>query len=140
MDVIVIWGILGLPWWLSSKESACQCRRHRFDPWDGKISWRKEWQTTPVFLPENSRRQRSLAGYTPWGCKELDTTERLSINTETLSSFHQIRTQEICSTEEGSLWAMLIPWSWTSSLLNCKKYVIYELPILWCFVTAAQMD
>ena len=50
MDVIVIWGILGLPWWLSSKESACQCRRHRFDPWDGKIPWRREWQSTPVFL------------------------------------------------------------------------------------------
>ena len=26
-----------LPWWLSGKESACQCRRHRFDPWSGKI-------------------------------------------------------------------------------------------------------
>ena len=78
MDVTVIWGILGLPWWLSSKESACQCRRHRLDPWDGKISCRKEWQTTPVFLPENSHRQRSLAGYTPWGCKKLDMTQQLN--------------------------------------------------------------
>ena len=33
---------LRLPWWLSGKESACQCRRHRFDPWVGKIPWRKE--------------------------------------------------------------------------------------------------
>ena len=43
-----------LPWWLSGKESACQCRRHRrrgFDPWVGKIPWRKKWQPTPVFLP-----------------------------------------------------------------------------------------
>ena len=33
------------------KESACQCRRPRFDPWVGKIPWRKKWQATPVFLP-----------------------------------------------------------------------------------------
>ena len=78
MDVTVIWGILGLPWWLSSKESTCQCRRHRLDPWDGKISCRKEWQTTPVFLLENSHRQRSLVGYTPWGCKKLDMTQQLN--------------------------------------------------------------
>ena len=44
-------GKQGLPRWLSCKESACQCRRHRFDPWIGKISWRRKWQPTPVFLP-----------------------------------------------------------------------------------------
>ena len=51
-----------LPWWLSGKESACQCRRCRFDPWVGKISWRRKWQPTPVFLPGKSQGQRSLAG------------------------------------------------------------------------------
>ena len=40
-----------------------------------KIPWRRKWQTTPVFLPEKFYRQRILAGYSPWGCKELDTTE-----------------------------------------------------------------
>ena len=38
---------LGLPWWLSGKESACQCprcRRHKFNPWVGKIPWRRKWQ------------------------------------------------------------------------------------------------
>ena len=40
-----------LPWWLSSKESACQGRRRRFDPWVGKIPWRRKWQPTPGFLP-----------------------------------------------------------------------------------------
>ena len=63
---------LGLPWRLSSKDSTCQCRRCGFDSWVGKISWRREWQPTPVFLPEESHGQRSLAGYSPWGCKELD--------------------------------------------------------------------
>ena len=45
--------IHGLPRWLSDKESPCQCRRHRFDPWVRKISSKRKWQTTLVFLPEN---------------------------------------------------------------------------------------
>ena len=44
----------GLPWWLSGKDSACQCRRHGFDPWVWKIPWRRNWQPTPVFLPGKS--------------------------------------------------------------------------------------
>ena len=57
----------GLSQWLSGKESACQCRRHKFDPWVRKIPWRRKWQPTPVFLPGKSHRQRSLAGYTVHG-------------------------------------------------------------------------
>ena len=55
--------------WLSGKESTCQCRRRRrlkFDPWVGKILWRRKWQPTPVFLLGESHGQRSLAGYSPW--------------------------------------------------------------------------
>ena len=44
----------GLPRWLGSKESACQCKRIRFDPWVGKIPWRRAWQPIPVFLPRES--------------------------------------------------------------------------------------
>ena len=46
-----------------------------FHPWVRKIPWRRKWQPTPVFLPGKSHRQRSLVGYSPWGHKELDTTE-----------------------------------------------------------------
>ena len=61
---------------LSSKESACQYRRHGFfDPWIRKIPWSKIWQSTPQFLHGASHRQRTLAGYSPWGCKESSTTE-----------------------------------------------------------------
>ena len=63
---------------LSDKESACQCRRHRrhrFDPWVGKIPWSRKWQSTPVFLPGKSHGQKSLVGYSPWGHKELDMTD-----------------------------------------------------------------
>ena len=59
--------LTGLPCWLSGKESACLCRRYRFDLWVRKIPWRREQQPSPVFLPGNFRGQRSLAGYSPWG-------------------------------------------------------------------------
>ena len=68
----------GLPRWCRGKESACQCRRRGFDPWLRKIPWRRKWQPTPVFLPGKSRGQRSLAGDSPWGCKEQEMTESLS--------------------------------------------------------------
>ena len=47
----------------------------QFNLWAGKIPWRRKWQPTPVFLPGEYHEQRSLAGFSPWGCKELDTTE-----------------------------------------------------------------
>ena len=43
-----------------------------------KIPWRREWLPTPVFLPGEFHGQRSLVGYSPWGCNESDTTERLT--------------------------------------------------------------
>ena len=49
----------------SGKEPACQSRRHkrlRFDPWVGKIPWRRTWQPTPVFFPGESLGQKSPAG------------------------------------------------------------------------------
>ena len=64
----------GLPWWLSSKEFAWQFRRCRFDPWIGKIPWRRKWQPTPVFLPGRSHGQRNLRGYSLWALKESDPT------------------------------------------------------------------
>ena len=45
------------------------------DPWVRKIPWRREWLPTPVFLPGEFHGQRSLVGYSPWGHKELDTTD-----------------------------------------------------------------
>ena len=68
---------LGFPMWLSGKEPTCQCGRQRsrvFGPWVRKISWRRKWQPTPVFLPGESHGQRSLVGYSPRGHKGSDTT------------------------------------------------------------------
>ena len=54
-----------------------RCRTRWFDHWVEKIPWRGEGQPAPVFLPGESHGQRSLVGYSPWGQKESDTTERL---------------------------------------------------------------
>ena len=57
---------VGFPGGASDKEPTCQCRldvRDRLDPWVGRISWRRMWQPTPVFLPGESPGQRILAGY-----------------------------------------------------------------------------
>ena len=73
-----VWERRGFPGAASGKEPACQCRkckRSRFNPWVGKIPWRRKWQPTPVFLPGESHGQRSLVGYNPEGRKESDRTE-----------------------------------------------------------------
>ena len=75
--------------WLSGKESACHCRRHGFNPWVGKIPWRRKWQSTPVLLPGKSHRQRSLVGYSPWARTESDMTERLHFLKFPASGFQQ---------------------------------------------------
>ena len=49
-----------------------------FDPWLGKTPWRRKWQPAPVLLPGKSYGWRSLVGYSQWGHKELDVTERLN--------------------------------------------------------------
>ena len=51
-----------------------QQRGTKDDPWVGKIPWRRKRQPTPVFLPGKSHGQRSLAGYSLWGCKESEQT------------------------------------------------------------------
>ena len=69
-----------------------QFRRPRFDSWVRKISWRRKWQPTPVFLPRKSHGWRSLVGYSPWGHKESDT----------MSNFME---------EVSSILAWRIPWT-----------------------------
>jgi hypothetical protein len=64
--------------WATELNWTEQCRRPGFDLWVRKILWKREWLPTPVFLPGEFRGQRSLAGYSTRGCKESDTTERLT--------------------------------------------------------------
>ena len=65
----------GLPRWLNWERIHPQCGRPGFDPWVGKIPWRREWLPTPAFWP---RKFHGL--YSPWDCKKSDTTEQLSLS------------------------------------------------------------
>ena len=109
---------LRLPWWLSDKESSCQYRRHGFDPWVGKIPWRRAWQPTPVFLPGESHGQRSPVGYSPRGHKESDTTKRLNNNSKT-------ETQGLwlprLSREAQGSWGGIPGWLFPSTCLHRDK-------------------
>ena len=89
-----------LPWWLRQrlpamretqvrslgqedpleKEVEAPCWRPGFNPWVRKISWRRKWQATPVFLPGKSHGWRNLGGHSPWGHKEMDMTEKLHLH------------------------------------------------------------
>ena len=65
-----------------SWDSACHCRRHkrhRFGPWVRKMPWRRAWQPTLEFLPGESHRQRSLAGYSSWGSQSRTQLKQLSM-------------------------------------------------------------
>ena len=60
----------GFPGDLPDKESACNAGDLDFNPWVGKIAWRREWLPTPLFFPGELRGQRNLVGYGPPGHKE----------------------------------------------------------------------
>ena len=88
-----------LPCQLSGKESTWQCRRYGFDPWVGKIPWKRKWQPTPVFLPGKSHGQWSLAGCSLWGYKELNTTYLVNNN----KIYHRGQTGYLESKEKDSV-------------------------------------
>ena len=67
---------MGFPGGSAGKESTCNAGGMGSIPGQ-EDPWRRKWQSTPVFLPGKSHGQRSLAGYSPWGRKESDKTERL---------------------------------------------------------------
>ena len=75
--------------WLSGKESTCQLRRCRFDPWIKKIPRRRKWQPTLIPLPGKIPGQRSLVHYSPWGLEKSDTTQQLNNNNSFPHCVHQ---------------------------------------------------
>ena len=91
-----------------------QCWRPRFDPYIGNIPWRREWQPDPVFMPGKSHGQRSPAGYSPRGHKELDTTEQLSTQIIQIRSRRKWRGTRFC------------PIPAVSTLHHCVLLIIVE--------------
>ena len=80
---------LPIPGCLALDEWSRHCdylRKPKFNPWFGKIPWRREWQPAPVLLPRKFHGQRSLVGYSPWGCKQLDMTDQPSTRVKVYKS------------------------------------------------------
>ena len=61
--------------WIKDLPVMQEMGRHGFNPWVGKIPWRKKWQLSPVFLSGESGEQRNLVGYSPRGLQDSDMTE-----------------------------------------------------------------
>ena len=83
-------------------------------PGSGKIPWRRKWQPAPVFLPEESHGQRNLAGYSPWGCKESDMTERLHFTTMLETGVRSLGGEDPLEKEmatHSGVLAWEIPWT-----------------------------
>ena len=70
-NIVMLWSWLGLPWWFSGKESACQCKRYGFNPWVGKNPWRRKWYLTPVFLSGKSHGQKEPGGLQSVGSQRV---------------------------------------------------------------------
>ena len=87
-----------------------------FNPWVGKIPWRRQWQPTPVFLPGESHGQRSLVGCSPWAYKVSDSSEQLSTQ-QRKSVQHRSCFKDWESKETILLWAL----SLKTSIFNLKE-------------------
>ena len=91
---------------LSLMAQCLQCWRLEVNPWVLEDPLEEEMATTPVFLSGESHGQRSLVGYSPWGHKELDTTEqfKLGIHDDAVRHF-----SSFCVTSESHFIAVLLP-------------------------------
>ena len=74
-----MYGVILLPCWLRWWRICLKCRRPTFHPWVRKIPLEEEMSANSIFLPGESHKQRSLEGYSPWGRRELDLSERLTL-------------------------------------------------------------
>ena len=103
--------------------------RPRFDPWVRKIPWSRKWQPTPVFLPRESHRQRSMASWSPWGCKELDKTERLTLSLSLFSAC----TIQLCALNQVQVARKFQNPSQTQEAMTVVSWIMVYLSIyLFC--------
>ena len=76
----------GFPYGSDVKRICLRYSRPGFNCWVRKLPWRREWLSSLIFLPGLFHGQRSLAGYSPWGHKESNTTEPITLKLFTLKS------------------------------------------------------
>ena len=109
---------LGFPGDSDGKGSACNAGRPEFDHWVRKIPWKREWHPTPLFLPGEFHGQRRLAVYSPWDCKESDTTEWL-----------------ICIHTQVQTLRLNLPFAWDTLI----TFFISHLAVLDLFTTVPSL-
>ena len=105
---------LGFPGGAGGKASVCQFRRHKrpgFDLWVWNIPWKWERLPSPVFLPGKSQGQRRLVGYSPWGHKESDRTEGLTLSLVVVVSTYKRLLYKIKKAEHQRIDAFKL-WCW----------------------------
>ena len=124
----LVW--IGLPLWLSGKESACQCRRHWFHLWLGRSPGERNGSLSSVLAWEIPWTEEP-GGHSPWGHKESDTTEWLNNNNWIISfnslnssrmwvlAFFSNKDQSSCPQLQAFKWQTL---NWTQGLANCKTH------------------
>ena len=103
---------VGLLWCLRQQRTCLQYRRPGFDLQLGKVSWRREYLLTPVFLPGELHGQRSLVGYSPWGYTESDMVEQLTLSLSNV----KVRTG----------------WSWKVNILVPMMVIFHYKLISYC--------
>ena len=123
---------MGFPGGLEVKASAWNAGDPGLIPGSGRSPGEGKWQPTPVFLPGESHGGRSLVGYSPWGLKELDTTERIHF------TLHRYNLSEIslgnvaeCPSKWPLVWGVFICF-----LLRELSFTVQNLAMLGtCWVT-----
>ena len=126
--------------WLRRERICLQCGTAGFEPWVGKISWRREWLPTPVFWPREFHGQRGLAGYSSWGHKESKTTEQLLLHfTSNCKSLQQQKSTLPCDSSgqvnvPHFLVSSLTPTTPVFHLIVCKMRVYHYVYSFWFYV------
>ena len=127
----------GLPGWLNDKESACQCRPHRLNPWVRKIPWSRKWQRTPIFLPGKSHGQRSLAGCSPWGSQRVG---RNWVSTHTFSFYQFLSAgKSLCLITDHSMWDHKKPGLESWFYPDCFSFLLFGESFINSFVFEAEI-
>ena len=136
---------LGFQGGTSDKEPTCQWRRLKrcaFNPWVGKIPWRRAWKPTPVFLPGESQGQRSLASYIQsmglqrirhkWATELTQDGNRRQHNIS-IPFIYALGNQKIHVTHFIAIFTLL-QWNQTHNVSKICLYQIPSLRYLQCFL------
>ena len=127
-----------LIWHLKTPSLVTQSVNNMPAMWETQVSslswedpWRRKWQPTPVFLPEKSHGQRSLAGYSPWGHQKSEPTERLTLSLFMWNTFQEEcwLLQSFTVLRQEFFWIKTVTWGRMSFLSIFHEQRI-ELTIL----------